>query len=68
LCVELCKLGLIERHLDDPGPPKPDVDSEKLVELVCELRVQLTAAPAELKGKRVVERLDGGSEDPCGSR
>jgi hypothetical protein len=63
LCIELRELFFIERNFDDTAAPKPDVDTKKLVELVRELGVELSASPSKLKRQRVLERLDRRTEN-----
>lgn len=55
LRVERCKLLLVEGELDDPTTPKPNVDSEQLIELVRELGVKLPTPPTELKRQGILE-------------
>jgi hypothetical protein len=63
LRVEGGNLFLVERELDDPTTPKPNVDPEELIELVRQLRVKLPTPPTELKRQGVLERLHRGSEN-----
>jgi len=55
LRVERRKLLLVEGELDDPTTPKPNVDSEQLIELVRQLGVKLPTPPTELKRQGILE-------------